>query len=193
MTVCKQLNYLYRKSGNYGDYSEELLADGEVYGRNWSLIERTWKRDISYRGGKYHYIIRIDISEYEEGYRKVIYKSGFRIDDFYASLTMIPKGYNMLRFTVHNRSPGLWENGFNPNYWLEAEMGSYMSDEERLRKVVETGIDMRDVSDIGLIVRDVLDQLKPTLDMLRDAAPVGIPYKHWWGDETPPPPRKPIY
>ena len=193
MTVCKQLNYLYRKSGSYGDYSEELLADGEVYGRNWSFIERTWKRDISFRGGKYHYILRIDISEYEEGYRKVIHTPKFNFNDFYASLTMIPKGCNMLRFAVHNQSPGLWENGFNPNYWLEAEMGSYMNDEERLRKVVETGIDMHDINDIGLIVLDVLDHIKPTLDMLKDAAPAGIPYKHWWGDETPPPPRKPVY
>lgn len=193
MTVCKQLNYLYRKSGSYGDYSEELLADGEVCGRNWSLIERTWKRDISFRGGKYHYILRIDISEYKEAYNKIICKPKFNYNDFYASLVVTPRGCSSLRFAVHNQSPGLWENGFNPNYWLEAEMGSYMNDEERLRKVVETGIDMHDINDIGLIVRDVLDRIRPTLDMLKDAAPVGIPYKHWWGDETPPPPRKPVY
>lgn len=193
MTVCKQLNYLYRKSGVYGDYSEELLADGEFYGRNWSLIERTWKRDISYRGGKYHYILRIDISEYAEAYEKVIYKPGFNYNKFYASLAVMPRGCNLLRFAVHNRSPGLWENGFNPNHWLEAEMGSYMNDEERFRKVIETGVDMRDINDIGLIVQDVLDKVKPVLDMFKDAAPAGIPYKYWWGEETPPPPRKPQY
>lgn len=193
MTVCKQLNYFYRKTSSYGEYSEELLADGEVCGRNWSFIERTWKRDISFRGGKYHYILRIDISEYAEAYNKVIYKPGFDYNKFYASLAVTPRGCNLLRFAVHNQSPGLWENGFNPNYWLEAEMYSYKNEEERLRKVIETGVDMRDVGDIGLIVQDVLDKVKPVLDMFRDAAPAGIPYKYWWGEETPPPPRKPIY
>lgn len=193
MTVCKQLNYLYRKSGSYGDYSEELLADGEVCGRNWSFIEHIWKRNIGFRGGKYHYILRIDISEYKEAYNKIICKPNSDYNDFYASLAVTPRGCSPLRFTVHNQSPGLWENGFNPNYWLEAEIYSYKNEEERLRKVIETGVDMRDINDIGLIVRDVLDRIRPTLDMLRDAAPAGIPYHHWWGVEEPPPPRKPIY
>lgn len=192
MTVCKQLNYLHRKSGVYGDYSEELLADGEVCGRNWSFIEREWKRGISFRGGKYNYILRIDISEYREAYNK-IYKSRLDYNAFYASLAVTPRGYGPLRFAVSNQSPGIWENGFNPNYWLEAKLRSYKDEEERLRKVVETGIDARDIDGIGLIVQDVLNRIKPALDMLKCAAPAGIPYKHWWGDETPPPPRKPIY
>ena len=193
MTVCKQLNYKIRKTGNYGDYSEELLADGEVGGRNWSLVERVYTRDAKFRGGKYHYFLRIDISEYNEGYHKLIYSNRYKFSDLEALLVTKPRGCDVLHFQVWNQSPGIWENGFNPNYWLNAEIGSYKDDEERFRKVVETGCDLRDVNSIGLIVLDVLDEIKPFFDKLEAAAPVGVPYHYWWGDETPPPPRKPVY
>ena len=193
MIVCKQLNYRRRKTGSYGDYSEELLADGEVGGRNWSLIERTWLRDCRWRDGKYHYILRIDISEYQEGYSNLIYKKGYTFDDMRKSLIAHPKGCDMLRFSVNNQSPGLWENGFNPNYWLEAEIGKYADASDRMQKIIESGRDLRDMNDIGLIVEDSLNELTPFMEKIRDAAPAGIPYHHWWGIEEPPPPRKPIY
>lgn len=193
MTVCKQLNYLYWKSGNYGDYSEELLADGEIYGRNWSFIERVWIRDVEYHGGKYHYILRIDISEYSESYRKLIYSDGCKYEDLRTMLTVRHRGCDTLRFHVENRSPGLWENGFNPNYWLETRIGSYKNEEDYLRKVVESGRDLRDMADIGFIVQDVFDGTTAFFDLLKAAAPAGTPYHYWWGEETPPPPRKPVY
>lgn len=193
MTVCKQLNYKRRKSGSYGDYSEELLADGEVNGRNWSFIERIWKRDCSFRGGKYHYILRIDISEYNESYHKLIYSKGYSFNDMRAMLMSCPSGCDPLYFHVDNQSPGLWENGFNPNYWLETEIGAYASEKDRLMKVIETGRDMRDMNDIGLVVQDSISNLAPFFDLLKKTAPAGVPYHHWWGVEEPPPPRKPIY
>ena len=193
MTVCKQLNYRHKKNGVYGLYSEELLTDGEIDGRNWSLIERTYLRDTRWYGGKYQYILRIDISEYQAGYDKIVYKSDFSADKLYAMLTACPRGCDMLRFAIHNQSPGIWENGFNPNYWLEAKIGSYADEAEHLRKIVENGQDMRDMHDIGLVVQDVLDEIKPAMKILEAAAPCGIPYHYWWGIEEPPPPRKPVY
>lgn len=193
MTVCKQLNYLHRKTGSYGNYSEELLADGEVGGRNWSLIERTWLRDISWHGGKYHYILRIDISEYQKGYHSLVYDKKVTFNEVHSLLAAHPRGCDLLRFSVSNQSPGIWENGFNPNYWLEAEIGAYADAEDRLQKIVETGRDMRDMNDIGLVVEDSLNELKPFIEKLAEAAPAEVPYHHWWGVEVPPPPRKPVY
>lgn len=193
MTVCRQLNYLRQKTGSYGDYSEELLADGEIDGRNWSLIERVWLRDIPWHKGKYHYILRIDISEYQHGYNALIYRCGFTVNDIHSLLIAHPDGCDILRFFVNNRSPGLWENGFNPNYWLETEIGKYADAADRLQKIVETGRDMRNMDDIGAIVEDSLKELAPFIGKLKDAAPPGIPYHYWWGTEAPPPQRKPIY
>ena len=84
-------------------------------------------------------------------------------------------------------------NGFNPNYWLEAEIGKYADASDRMQKIIESGRDLRDMNDIGLIVEDSLNELTPFMEKIRDAAPAGIPYHHWWGIEEPPPPRKPIY
>ena len=193
MTVCKQLNYLRRKSGVSGDYSEELLADGEIDGRNWSFLERVWQRDCSWHGGKYHYILRIDISEYKEGYDKLSYSKDFSYSDLKALLGNVPENRTMTFFSVRNQSPGLWENGFNPNYWLEAELGAYADNEDRLQKIIETGHDMRDAAGIELVVKDSLDRLGPFLRKLKETMPAGIPYHYWWGVETPPPPRKPVY
>lgn len=104
-----------------------------------------------------------------------------------------PRGYDLLRFSVNNQSPGLWENGFNPNYWLEAEVGAYADAEDRLRKIIETGRDMRNMNDIGLVVEDSLNEVEPFIKKLAGAAPAEIPYHYWWGVEEPPPPRKPVY
>lgn len=193
MTVCRQLNYRSKKNGVYGLYSEELLVDGEIDGRNWSLIERTYLRDVRWHGGKYHYILRIDVSEYQKGYQNLIYDKKAAFNDMHGLLVAHPRGYDLLRFSVNNQSPGLWENGFNPNYWLEAEVGAYADAEDRLRKIIETGRDMRNMNDIGLVVEDSLNEVKPFIKKLAGAAPAEIPYHYWWGDETPPPPRKPIY
>jgi len=192
MTVCRQFNYI-RKNSVCGDFSEELVADGEVYGRNWSLVERVWKRDAKWHRGKFHYQLRIDISEYNESYHKLIYSEHVKFDDICAMTIAKPRGCDVLHFSICNQSPGIWENGFNPNYWLSSEIGSYKDDEERLLKIVETGRDLRDVKDIGLVVQDVLDETRPFFDLLENTAPPGTPYHYWWGIEKPPPPRKPVY
>lgn len=190
MTVCKQLNYRSLLS-NYGDYSDKLVLDGECEGRNWSLVERTWHRDAEWRGGKFQYFIRIDLSEYYENYDRLFY--GTKYEERAAMLAANLPNVGLVHFGVHNQSPGLWENGFNPNLWLDGRIQTHRDEESKLRAIISTGFDPEDPKFFLSIAKIAIDKTKPFVDKLAALGPAGTPYKHWWGDETPPPPRKPVY
>lgn len=196
MTICRQLNYLRTACRYSNDYKERLVADGELGGRNWSYIERTWLRDVRWRGGKTHYILRVDVSEHAENYRKLIYDSGWT-HDMIAAMLQVPLPGDAFpkaaRFHVSNQSPGLWENGFNPNYWLEAELGAYRDEEDRLRRIVETGLDLGDSAYLAQAVPAVVENITPFIEVLAAQGRTLTPYHYWWGVEEPPPPRKPVY
>jgi hypothetical protein len=192
MIICKQLNYL-RKKRTFQDCTEELLVDGEINGRNFSFIEKTYLKDEKYYGGKYQYVLRIDISEFQESYKKLIYSDGYTFNKLSELLTIKPINYKKLNFHISNQSPNIWENGFNPNYWLESKIGIYYDEIDRLKTIIETGYDMRDINYIKMIVKNIFNELDPIIKTFQNAAPSGIPYNYWWGTEVPPPPRKPIF
>jgi hypothetical protein len=192
MIICKQLNYL-RKNSTIYDSTEELLVDGEINGRNFSFIEKTYLKDQKYYGGKYQYILRIDISEFRESYKKLIYSDEYTHKQFSELLAIDHISYKKLNFYVRNQSPGIWENGFNPNYWLESKIGVYYDEIDRLKKIIETGYDIRDIDYLKLIIKDIFNKLDPVIKIFQNMAPADIPYNYWWGTEVPPPPRKPIF
>lgn len=189
MKVCKQLNYR-SAAARYGlDYSEKLIFDGQVRGRNWSLVERTWHRDAKWHGGKFQYYLRVDLSEYYNNYDRLIHTKTY--DELAPLLAVSLPVIGLVRFGVHNQSPGLWENGFNPNIWLDGRIQTYADEESRLRAVVSTGFDPEDPRFFLAVANEVIDQTRPFVDELAAIGPAGTPYVHWWGNEEPPPPREP--
>jgi len=190
MTVCRQLNYLSALA-KYGDYSERLVLDGEIGGRNWSLVERTWHRDAKWRGGKFQYFLRIDLSEYCDNYFKLFHE--MPSDDRAAMLAFRLPAIGLVRFSVLNQSPGIWENGFNPNLWLEARIQTYSDEVSKLRAVVSTGFDPEDPRFFLSVADEAISKAGEFIGRLAELGPAGTPYVYWWGTEEPPPPRKPIY
>lgn len=189
MIVCKQLNYRSAVA-RYGlDYSEKLVLDGQVRGRNWSLVERTWRRDAKWHGGKFQYYLRVDLSEYYDNYDKLFYKTSS--DDMAAMLTFSLPVIGLVRFGVHNQSPGLWENGFNPNIWLDGRIQAYADEADKLRAVVSTGFDPEDPRFFLSVANETVGKAGEFIGRLAEPGPAGTPYVHWWGTEEPPPPRKP--
>ena len=189
MIVCRQLNYCSAVA-RYGlDYSEKLVLDGQVRRRNWSLVERTWHRDAKWHGGKFQYYLRVDLSEYYDNYDKLLYKTSS--GDIAAMLTFSLPVIGLVRFGVHNQSPGLWENGFNPNIWLDGRIQTYADEESRLRAVVSTGFDPENPRFFLSVANETVGKAGEFIDRLAELGPAGTPYVHWWGNEEPPPRRKP--
>ena len=189
MKVCKQLNYRSALARYGYDYSERLVLDGQARGRNWSLVERTWHRDAKWHGGKFQYYLRVDLSEYYDNYDKLFYKTSS--DDLAAMLMFSLPTIGLVRFGVHNQSPGLWENGFNPNIWLDGRIQTYSDEASRLRAVVSTGFDLEDPRFFLSVANEAIYKAGGFISRLAGLGPAGTPYVHWWGNEEPPPPREP--
>ena len=90
---------------------------------------------------------------------------------------MAVKGRNPLCAGVwfDNRSPGWWENGFNQQLCLTSTVFKYESEEDRLRSIVETGMDW-DTPDYGEIVLGICGRLRPLFELFASAGQPAIPY-----------------
>lgn len=190
MTVCKQLNYL-RDSCRYGGgYFERLVLDGEYEGRNWSVIETEYVEEITWHRGRYHYSLRVDASEFYRGYGEGI-NCGMTYESLQDYLVLDFGPYGKKRAGCCNQSPGLWENGFNPNFWIDAEFVSYMDSADKIRKIA-LGEPSPLAADWASIVPKIVDGLKPMFSAFESFAPKSVPYDCCWGAEKRPSPRKPV-
>ena len=74
-----------------------------------------------------------------------------------------------------NRSPGWWENGFSQQLCLTSTVFKYESEDDRLRSIVETGMDW-DTLDYDEIVSDICGRLNPVFRIFAEAINPGIPF-----------------
>lgn len=142
---------------------EELLAEGVSAGRSWAVV-RNWHPEPRYKLDKAEkYILRIDISEWYAAYIGCVCE----MHDEMRKVCMAVKGRNPPCSGVwfENRSPGWWENGFSRQLCLTSTVFKYESEDDRLRSIVETGMDW-DTFDYDEIVSDICGRLSPVFRML---------------------------
>ena len=200
---CRQLNYRRRKSqhGNY--YIEELVADGrDEAGRNWSLTRKCWLESThrSHYVPRVSYSLKVDVSEFVEGYHSLWYnRPGKFFRNEIESLLAVKLHYGeadaqLVQFTVMNQSPGIWENGFNPNYWLEAEIAAFKDEKDQLEWEMRHWVDLTDLKMAGMMAKGCMKELGPGIEAFRAAGKAGVPYHHWWGiEKRPEKPREPVW
>lgn len=184
------MNYLRSKVNRY-DYIEYLVFDGEVEGRNWSLVKRVYVDEVDgWYIDKFHYFLRIDMSEYSESYNRLFQsvdsksRAGLMSIDF--------PGFKRIQFWMNNQSPGLWENGFNPNIWLEGEIKAYADEADVIRDIAQTGIDPENPRFALSMAENAVNRIRPLIEVLARLHPAGTPYVHWWGVEDQPKKPAPV-
>lgn len=185
--ACKQLNYRYREI-TWGRFLETLIADGQLDGRNWSIVKvQAEEHDIKAIRRHISYHLRVDVSEYTEAIKAFSHTLALR------SKLAINYRDRGVQFAINNCSPGIWENGFNPNYWLSLELGSCSDEESHILEVLKTGFDVESMTSDQILdlVGDLVEQVKPAIKMLKSFCKPGTPYRYWYGYEPPPPPREP--
>lgn len=162
--------YAWFGSKLYG-VNEELLAEGVSAGRGWALV-RNWHPKPRYASDRFErYILRVDVSEWHNAYRVISWEKMYgELHRALASAQPVEHAF-MLRCG----SPGWWENGFSRQMCLESVLFKYESEEDRLRSVVETGVDW-DSLDYGDFVARLCGRLGPVFELFASIGTAAVPY-----------------
>ena len=152
---------------------EELLAEGVSAGRGWAVV-RSWHPKPRYRSDRAEkYILRIDISEWYDAYMRCFCETNDEMRKVCLSIKNGNSPHYGVRFD--NCSPGWWENGFSQQLCLTSTVFKYESEDDRLRSIVETGMDW-DTLDYDEIVSDICGRLNPVFRIFAEAINPGIPF-----------------
>ena len=157
----------------FGGAHEELLMEGISAGRSWAVV-RNWYPHPRYTSDRAEkYILRIDISEWYTAYMCCICE----MHDEMRKACMAVKGRNPPYDGVWfaNCSPGWWENGFSQQLCLTSVVFKYESEEDRLRSIVETGMDW-DILDYAKVVLDICGRLSPVFGLFAKTTAPSTPF-----------------
>lgn len=161
---------------------ERYVASGTVNGYNFAIIcYQSDRRDVwgighSIRLDKpFSFLLRIDLSKYEECIRELFY------DDSKAYQTFCTSG----KFSVRNVSPSLWNNGFGRCEYAESTIIGYNGfTEKRLWElsVMKEGVDWFNPTraQVRDLVTRKLETVEPFINEISKRGKILAPDFNFW-------------